>query len=442
MTIAVAPAVVERSLDEAGIAFLFAPAFHPSMKHAAPTRRELGASHGVQSARPADKSGGSATRRSSACRGRSSPSCVARALLMLGSERAWVVHGADGLDEISTTGYTKVSEAFDGAVRTFSRAPGRTSACRKTPLARSPAATPRRTAAIMRACSTASRRPRARHRRSSTPARAVRRRPRRRRRGRASRRRDAAIDDAGRPGALDRLVRRRRRVDRSSAHERARRPICSQTIVAATASASRPRARWCPRRRSRRAVGDAPPRARVPGGARRGRTRTSLPSASAGRRRGACCAPTTTRWRSRRATQPAGAAAISVLTEPTFFDGALSHLEAVRARCRFRSCARISWSTLSAARGARRRRRRGAADRRGARATRRLRACSARRATSGLDALVEVHDGARARTALAAGARSIGVNNRNLRTLEVDVDALDQARAAMPPDASRSPRAD
>ena len=44
---------------------------------------------------------------------------VARSLALLGSERAWVVHGADGLDEISTTGYTKVSECRDGAVNTF-----------------------------------------------------------------------------------------------------------------------------------------------------------------------------------------------------------------------------------------------------------------------------------------------------------------------------------
>ena len=43
----------------------------------------------------------------------------ARSLALLGSERAWVVHGADGLDELSTTGYTKVSECRNNAVQTF-----------------------------------------------------------------------------------------------------------------------------------------------------------------------------------------------------------------------------------------------------------------------------------------------------------------------------------
>jgi anthranilate phosphoribosyltransferase len=44
---------------------------------------------------------------------------MARALMLLGTERAWVVHGADGIDELTTTGYTKISECRDGAVNTF-----------------------------------------------------------------------------------------------------------------------------------------------------------------------------------------------------------------------------------------------------------------------------------------------------------------------------------
>jgi anthranilate phosphoribosyltransferase len=123
VTIAPGPAIVEQSLDEAGIAFLFAPSFHPSMKHAGQTRRELGL-------RTAFNLLGPLTNPVNPLRqivGVPRPELtelVARALLMLGSERVWVVHGADGLDEISTTGYTKVSEAFEGTVRTFHVHPG------------------------------------------------------------------------------------------------------------------------------------------------------------------------------------------------------------------------------------------------------------------------------------------------------------------------------
>jgi anthranilate phosphoribosyltransferase len=112
------PAVVERCLDEAGIAFLFAPAFHPSMRHAAQTRRDLGLRTAFNLLGPLTNPA-SPTRQLVGVPRPEFTELLARALLLLGSERAWVVHGADGLDEISTTGYTKVSECRAGAVSTF-----------------------------------------------------------------------------------------------------------------------------------------------------------------------------------------------------------------------------------------------------------------------------------------------------------------------------------
>jgi anthranilate phosphoribosyltransferase len=112
------PDVVERSLREAGIAFFFAPTFHPSMRHAGPTRKELGVRTAFNLLGPLTNPAG-ARRQLVGVPRPELTELVARALVLLGAERAWVVHGADGLDEISTTGYTKVSECQNGAVRTF-----------------------------------------------------------------------------------------------------------------------------------------------------------------------------------------------------------------------------------------------------------------------------------------------------------------------------------
>ncbi len=117
------PPVVSRSLDEAGVAFLFAPAFHPAMKHAAPTRKELGLRTAFNLLGPLTNPAGPSRQIVGVPRPEHTE-LVARALLMLGSERVWVVHGADGLDEISSTGYTKVSEGHHGMVRTFHVHPG------------------------------------------------------------------------------------------------------------------------------------------------------------------------------------------------------------------------------------------------------------------------------------------------------------------------------
>jgi anthranilate phosphoribosyltransferase len=112
------PSVVEQCLSEVGAAFFFAPTFHPAMRHAGQARRDLGV-------RTAFNLLGPLTNPARPLRqivGVPRPELtelLARALQLLGAERAWVVHGADGLDELSTTGHTKVSECRAGSVQTF-----------------------------------------------------------------------------------------------------------------------------------------------------------------------------------------------------------------------------------------------------------------------------------------------------------------------------------
>jgi anthranilate phosphoribosyltransferase len=112
------PAVVERSLETVGIAFFYAPTFHPSMRHALPVRRELAVRTAFNLLGPLTNP--ARTQRQLVGVPHSElTELIARSLLMLGSARAWVVHGADGIDEMSTTGHTKVSECRDGSVSTF-----------------------------------------------------------------------------------------------------------------------------------------------------------------------------------------------------------------------------------------------------------------------------------------------------------------------------------
>ena len=127
-----------------------------------------------------------------------------------------------------------------------------------------------------------------------------------------------------------------------------------------------------------------------------------------------------------------GAVAISILTEPTFFDGALEHLMAVRARVGLpllRKDFIVDEYQLFEARAA------------GADAVLLivaaleqgdLVALQAKAWELGLATLVEVHDEEELSRAIDCGARLIGVNNRNLRTLAVDVDASDRLAARMP----------
>jgi indole-3-glycerol phosphate synthase len=128
----------------------------------------------------------------------------------------------------------------------------------------------------------------------------------------------------------------------------------------------------------------------------------------------------------------AGAAAISVLTEPTFFDGSLDHLRAVRAAVDvplLRKDFIVSEYQLLEARAA-------GADAVllivAALAPAELRTLAARAGELGLDQLVEVHNAEELAIAIDAGAEVVGVNNRNLRTLAVDVHASETLIARMP----------
>jgi anthranilate phosphoribosyltransferase len=112
------PPVVEQTLRQANIAFFFAPTFHPSMRHAAPIRRDMGIRTTFNLLGPLTNPAG-ATRQIVGVPRPELTQVMARALMLLGAKRAWVVHGAGGIDEISNTGHTKVSECRDGAVHTF-----------------------------------------------------------------------------------------------------------------------------------------------------------------------------------------------------------------------------------------------------------------------------------------------------------------------------------
>jgi anthranilate phosphoribosyltransferase len=132
VNISAPPAVVERCLSEVGVAFFFAPTFHPSMRHAGPTRKELGVRTAFNLLGPLTNPAG-ASRQLVGVPRPELTELVARSLGLLGLTRAWVVHGADGLDEISTTGYTKVSEYRDGTVNTFYLHPADAGLAKATP---------------------------------------------------------------------------------------------------------------------------------------------------------------------------------------------------------------------------------------------------------------------------------------------------------------------
>ena len=112
------PAQVAKCVDEIGIGFMFAPNHHSAMKHAAPVRRELGVRTLFNLLGPLTNPAG-AKRQVMGVFHRDLTGLLARVLQRLGSEHVLVVHGADGMDEISFAGDTYVAELKDGQVREY-----------------------------------------------------------------------------------------------------------------------------------------------------------------------------------------------------------------------------------------------------------------------------------------------------------------------------------
>jgi len=111
----VGPDVVERALKEAGIGFMMAPMHHPAIAHVMPTRAELGTRTIFNILGPLTNPAGVARQLTGAF-SRDMIRPMAETLAALGSERAWLVHGSDGTDELTITGVSWVAELADGAV--------------------------------------------------------------------------------------------------------------------------------------------------------------------------------------------------------------------------------------------------------------------------------------------------------------------------------------
>ena len=118
VNIALTPQQVARCISEVGVGFMFAPAHHPAMKHAAPVRKELGVRTLFNILGPLTNPAGARNQ----LMGVFHPDLVgiqARVLQRLGSRHVMVVYGMEGLDEISVSGETLVGELKDGEVREY-----------------------------------------------------------------------------------------------------------------------------------------------------------------------------------------------------------------------------------------------------------------------------------------------------------------------------------
>lgn len=118
----VTPEEVGRCIAEAGIGFMFAPTHHPAMKNVGPTRVELATRTIFNLLGPLSNPAG-VRRQMVGVFSRQWVEPLAQVLKNLGAESAWIVHGSDGLDEITLTGPTFVAALEDGRIRTFEVTP-------------------------------------------------------------------------------------------------------------------------------------------------------------------------------------------------------------------------------------------------------------------------------------------------------------------------------
>jgi anthranilate phosphoribosyltransferase len=118
VNVAASPAISEKCLNEFNICFMFAPLYHQAAARVAAVRRELGVQTTFNLLGPLTNPAG-APRQIIGISNRSMLETLARTLVQLGTETAWVVHGEDGLDEVTIAGETLVAEATNSEVRQF-----------------------------------------------------------------------------------------------------------------------------------------------------------------------------------------------------------------------------------------------------------------------------------------------------------------------------------
>ncbi|MCG6205961.1 anthranilate phosphoribosyltransferase [Rhodopseudomonas sp. HC1] len=118
----ITPDQVGRCVHEAGIGFMFAPTHHPAMKNVGPTRVELATRTIFNLLGPLSNPAG-VKRQMIGVFSRQWVQPLAQVLKNLGSEAIWVVHGSDGLDEITLSGPTAVAELKNGDIKTFEISP-------------------------------------------------------------------------------------------------------------------------------------------------------------------------------------------------------------------------------------------------------------------------------------------------------------------------------